>query len=410
MNKVAPEALPRLAAVVRLLLQLRMLLAAIALLLIPAERLTAATFTLILAFALLSGLAARFWERFVPYLRSHPLLVTLDVLVLTAILVVEGPSGPAFIITVLTAAISGTLFGERGMAAVTLLQILCYVVALVSYAAMSAAASPIQVFTIQVLLVHPLLYPISGYCGLKIRDVLAELASEQAARQAAERAAAAAEERDRLARDMHDSVAKTLRGAALAAQSLPMWLTKDPQRAVRTAAQVANAAETAAAEARALISDLRAPSVDSVFGKAIRETAAEWSAQSEIDITVSAPDGDVGLFTLVQQESLAILKEALANIERHAEAQRVHVSVELEGDHCTLTITDDGKGFTKQPNALLEEERTGNGHYGLLGMVERAERVGGTLGFESSPNEGTKVLIRVPVADPHYERVAKPGT
>src|SRR5690606_4315615 len=279
MSSSAHATLPRLASLVRLLLQLRMLLAAFALLLIPGERLTPPTFLLILSFALLSGLAARYWERFVPYLREHPLLITLDVCLTSSVLVIEGPSGPVFIITVITAAVCGILYGVRGAVLVVLLQILCYTVAVVLYAFTHGQEAPVEVMSFQALLVHPALYPIAAYTGSKVRAVLAELAEEQEARKQAELAAAAAEERDRLARDMHDSVAKTLRGAAMAAQALPLWLQKDPERAAGIAAQVADAADTASTEARALIADLRDQDAGAPFTELVERAVQDWAEQ-----------------------------------------------------------------------------------------------------------------------------------
>ncbi|WP_245646142.1 histidine kinase, partial [Nocardiopsis trehalosi] len=215
------------------------MLAAVSLLVIAGERmLTAPTAVMILAFAMLSGLAARHWERFVPYLQNHPLLVTLDVVAASAILAIDGPSGAVFVLTVLSSTICGMLFGLRGVIAVSALQVLCYL-GVLGYARMNMGSID-DLMSFQVLIVHPMLYPIAGYVGLRIRAILSELAAEQDARRQAERAAAAAEERDRLARDMHDSVAKTLRGAAMAAQALPVWLAKDPERAAATAAQVAD--------------------------------------------------------------------------------------------------------------------------------------------------------------------------
>jgi signal transduction histidine kinase len=372
------------------------MLAAVSLLVIAGERmLTAPTAVMILAFAMLSGLAARHWERFVPYLQNHPLLVTLDVVAASAILAIDGPSGAVFVLTVLSSTICGMLFGLRGVIAVSALQVLCYL-GVLGYARMNMGSID-DLMSFQVLIVHPMLYPIAGYVGLRIRAILSELAAEQDARRQAERAAAAAEERDRLARDMHDSVAKTLRGAAMAAQALPVWLAKDPERAAATAAQVADAAETAAAEARALISDLRDGSAVVPFGRAVRDIAAAWSAETGIPVTVEE-SGEVRLLVTARQEGTAILKEALTNIERHADAGAVTIAVTAGPGHCTMVVADDGVGFTRPPEQVREAERRGNGHYGLLGMAERAERAGGTLEVTSTPGAGSRLLLRVPAA------------
>ncbi len=381
-----------------MLLQLRLVLAALALLLIPAERLTLATVAAILAFALLSGLVALYWERFVPYILVHPLFVTLDVIVASGILAIDGPSGAVFLTTVITATISGVLFGGRGVAAVTALQILCYCAAVIAYTAVNTDASGIEIVSFQVLVVHPLLYPIAGYVGLSVRSTLTELAAEQEARQQAERVAATAEERNRLARDMHDSVAKTLQGAAMAAKSLPAWVAKNPERAASTAIQVAKAAETAATEARSLLRDLRDGSAAKPFGQVVTEILSEWSAETKINGNLDIQHDDVPLLVTARHETLAILKEALTNVERHARADSVWVEITTDSAYCTVTITDDGAGFSTSPDTVYAAERDGNGHYGLLGMTERAERAGGDLDFESAPGQGTRLRFRVPMA------------
>ncbi|WP_241483012.1 sensor histidine kinase [Nocardiopsis halophila] len=369
-----------------------------ALLLIPSDRIAIGTIVMITALALLSGLVARHWGRFVPYLRSHPLIATLDIFATGAVLVLDGPSGAAFITTVISSAIAGILFGERAVILVVALQIFTYACALLGYTALYGPYTPVEVQTFQVLLVHPALYPVAGYLGLKVRAMLAELASEQAARRDAELAAAAAEERERLARDMHDSVAKTLRGAAMAAQSLPMWVKKNPERAATVAEQIAEAADAATLQARELISGLREKDLKGSTGpfiEVVSAVVADWGRNSGVEVAVrqnALPD----LEGEAQSEALAIVKEALTNVERHAQASRVEVIVGEEGPDCAVTITDNGRGFATPPEELLRNERAGNGHYGLLGMVERAERVGGSLAFTCPYEGGTQVQLRVP--------------
>lgn len=372
----------RQSSLVRLLLQLRCLLTVIALALLLPGPLYLPALLSILGFAGLSLLTAYLWDRFAPYLRHHPVLITADILCSTVILLLAGPTSSFFFATVITAVVAGVLFGGRGVALVAALLVL-------GYAGSVAAHAGPAVLTTQVLVINPLLYPAAGFVGIRLRGVLSELAAEQAARQAAERTAAAAEERARLARDMHDSVAKTLRGTALAAQALPMWVAKDPQRALATAQQVAEAADIAAKEARQLISGLREDPDDSCLTEEIRRHTARWAEQTGLEAVVEHLDEDPGLEPMARGELLAVLSEALTNIERHAGARTAHVSLENSGREAVLRVRDDGGGFDAAERPA--------GHYGLTGMAERAARVGGTLDVVSAPNEGTTVLVRVPL-------------
>ena len=111
----AAATIPRLAALARLLLQVRMLLCAVVLFLIPPEILSVPTIITVVALALLSGIVARNWQRLVPYIRSHPLIVVLDVVLTETVLFVEGPTGPAFTTTIISAAIAGRQSVEEAL-------------------------------------------------------------------------------------------------------------------------------------------------------------------------------------------------------------------------------------------------------------------------------------------------------
>jgi signal transduction histidine kinase len=92
-----------------------------------------------------------------------------------------------------------------------------------------------------------------------------------------------------------------------------------------------------------------------------------------------------------------VVQEAMTNVVRHARATRVDVLAEQRGDRVMVMIEDDGVGF--------EPERVQRGdHFGLLGLAERAEALGGTLTVESKPGGGTTVVVEVPSADPHPDR------
>ena len=87
----------------------------------------------------------------------------------------------------------------------------------------------------------------------------------------------------------------------------------------------------------------------------------------------------------------------MTNVVRHARATRVDLLVERRDDLAMVMIEDDGVGF--EPYRVQ-----GGDHFGLLGMRERAEALGGTLTLESAPGEGTTIVVEVPLADPHPDR------
>ena len=92
-----------------------------------------------------------------------------------------------------------------------------------------------------------------------------------------------------------------------------------------------------------------------------------------------------------------VVQEAMTNGARHAQATRVDILLQHGGDRVKVMIEDNGVGF--DPREVLRGE-----HFGLLGMRERAEALGGTMNLESAPGSGTTVVVEVASADPHPDR------
>jgi signal transduction histidine kinase len=98
------------------------------------------------------------------------------------------------------------------------------------------------------------------------------------------------------------------------------------------------------------------------------------------------PEREIAIFRIAQ--------EALSNVTRHAQARHVEMRVEFGEARLAISIRDDGEGFAG-PSA--PSDLASAGHYGLLGMQERAELIGAALQIESSPGNGTKVVLVVPL-------------
>ncbi|MBU0702413.1 MAG: ATP-binding protein [Chloroflexi bacterium] len=90
-------------------------------------------------------------------------------------------------------------------------------------------------------------------------------------------------------------------------------------------------------------------------------------------------------------------QEALNNALQHAHAQNIHVRVRCDQEELLLSVTDDGVGFTLPPRPDL---LTQAGHFGLIGMEERAARLGGTFHVRATPGKGTQVTARLPGLPP----------
>jgi signal transduction histidine kinase len=209
----------------------------------------------------------------------------------------------------------------------------------------------------------------------------------------AQRSAAAAE-RARLARELHDSVAKTLRAMSLAAVALPGSLRRQPALAEQLADVISQGATAASQEARQLIDGMRLDAPEEDFATTLRRVCALWSAETGISATATVAPVEPPV--AVRYELTRIVGEALVNVHRHAAATRVGVTVSERGRGLVLTVRDNGRGFEvpyEADYAALQHR----GHAGIVGMMERARTVGGTLTVESEPGLGTLLRIRVPV-------------
>jgi signal transduction histidine kinase len=206
---------------------------------------------------------------------------------------------------------------------------------------------------------------------------------------------AIAVERARIARELHDSVDKSLHGIALAAASLAAQHGADPESSRQRLRELAGLARYTISETRCVIYDLRDDNVNSALGGVVRNVATVWGRSTGIAVSLAVPpDADAG--NEYRREIVAILREALRNVEMHAHAARVHVSVRRAAERLLLTVADNGHGF---PFPADPRELQAAGHYGLVGMTERARKLGGTLVIRSRPGHGTRIAVQVPAAD-----------
>ncbi len=200
--------------------------------------------------------------------------------------------------------------------------------------------------------------------------------------------AAAIEERQRLSRELHDSVSQALYGIVLGARTAVALLERDAQAAAAPLQYVLSLAESALAEMRALIFELRPDSLQTeglvaALARQIDLMRARHGLAIEADL------GEEPDLPLNGKEALyRIAQEAMHNSASHAQAHRVTLRLQSGVDAVTLEIGDDGLGF--------DASAPHPGHLGLQSMRERADRLGGTCLIHSAPGRGTTVRVRVP--------------
>lgn len=324
-----------------------------------------------------------FWDAVSPAILRHPAYLAMEILLAAAILTLTGPQSPFFLFTLGTAALAGLIYGYPGALVLSALLVVSYLAVFQIRADIDALPG-----SFDNLVGAPALYPIAALSAAAVRRLFERQLFASAAAGEREREAAGERERARLARDMHDSLAKTVHGIALEAAALQRGIGRDPDAAAGKARTLAVDAEEAAREARGLIHGLRRYDVGPLW-ETVRARAREWEDETGVPVEVEAQELEVSSATA--HELLQILTEALRNVERHARASRVRVELRHEDGHVVLSVADDGEGFTDAATDPVDGL-----HFGLVGMRERAELLGGELATTSRPDEGTTVTAAIP--------------
>jgi two-component system, NarL family, sensor histidine kinase YdfH len=198
-------------------------------------------------------------------------------------------------------------------------------------------------------------------------------------------------ERQRMARELHDTLAQGVAGLVLQLEAVKAHLAvgRHDRSAEIIETSLASARSTLA-ESRAAIDDLRA--IPENLPEAVRVKVERFTQATGVPCELNITPGDSLRVATTDDHILRVLDEALANITRHAQANHVWVLLTVEEAHIKLEIRDNGRGFDS-------EAETHAGHYGLLGMRERARLIGGNLTIISIIGEGTQIQLAAPIPE-----------
>jgi signal transduction histidine kinase len=345
--------------------------------------------------AFASFLPLRYWDRWAGPLSTRPVFLAADLMLNLTIYAYLGPASPFFLYTLGTPLLAGLLFRTTGAILLGFAMLAGYYVLVVLSGNGLAELRAHEARDIQALVVLPALYPLAAAGGAAVRGLLDRQAVTQLALASAERRAAAGAERARVAREMHDSLGKTLYGIALAARGLSHRIEAEAPEAAAAARDLSASAQVAAEEARGLISDLRSDTLDRPLGDALERYVREWSDRNGIEAHLQADGVDLP-HPGTRYELFCIVREALENVERHAGATRVEVLLRDVAPDVVLSVVDDGVGIGGDGDARSLQT---NGHYGLIGMAERGERIGATVRIAGQRGDGTTITVRLPAGD-----------
>jgi signal transduction histidine kinase len=315
------------------------------------------------------------WRLVGGWILRHPVAASLDLAVALAVLLAGAGTVLGIGYVVSTTVLLGVLYGRRGGLVLAVPLVL-------------ACGSLLGDGDVTVAVAAGVLVLVGARVGAELRRLV--LALDDAREQARVRAreAAVAAERERLARELHDSVAKTLVGIGMSATALRQRVGDDDPAAMLVD-QIEDASRQAVSETRALLHGLRIDDLSLPLDDSLRHIADTFARVNGLDLEVDVDLDGAEVDPAVRYEVVQIVREALRNVAQHADAQRVrlHLAAAAEGD-LRLEVVDDGRGMPGDP--------VGPGHYGVQGMRERAGVIGGELEVGAGPDGGTRLVLRVP--------------
>lgn len=205
-------------------------------------------------------------------------------------------------------------------------------------------------------------------------------------------------ERRHIALELHDEAGQALVSLRLGLRLLEREIAEGGNVGGRVA-ELVETTDSVMDGLHRLAADLRPASLDHLgLDAALRQFARSAAAKFGLAVHFKARGFTAQRLPQAVETALyRVVQEAMTNVVRHARATRVDLLVERRDDQVLVMVEDDGVGFDSA-RALSSD------NFGLLGMRERADALGGTMTVETSPGKGTTIVVEVPSADPHPDR------
>jgi signal transduction histidine kinase/YHS domain-containing protein len=229
-------------------------------------------------------------------------------------------------------------------------------------------------------------------------------------------------ERARIAHELHDDTVQAFIAIAHSIDMAAAWLETDPEQAQAVLARARAQASDSVKAVRRLIADLRPPALEELGLVAALHMLADTAPDAphettRVEVTVHGQARRIG--AAHELALFRIAQEAVRNAEQHGQAAHIGIEVAFSPGEICLLVRDDGRGFTIQgtPERVSEDApqvtpapAAAHEHFGLIGMHERAARLGGTVRVRSSPGRGTTIEAVLPLVptDQPSEQVRDP--
>jgi signal transduction histidine kinase len=197
-------------------------------------------------------------------------------------------------------------------------------------------------------------------------------------------------ERSRIARELHDTLIQGFSGITMELQALLARLRSAEERS--RLQEIIQDCATALRETRRSVAGLRrAPESESGLAGSIAQAARQITETKDVRLRLKLGKSPAGLSPDIEYNLLRIACEAISNSVKHSGARTIDVALETGAEVLRLAVSDDGSGFH------AENGHTRTGHYGLIGMRERAAQIGAELELDSVPGRGTTVRLTMPL-------------
>jgi signal transduction histidine kinase len=206
---------------------------------------------------------------------------------------------------------------------------------------------------------------------------------------------AALRERSRLAANLHDTVLQTMTGIAYQIEACEAESIPETERSANHLEIARRMVQRGQEDLRNSVWALKAlPMKERTFAEAVRSVAKQVSAGHEVEIIVDSINELPTLADFIAGNLLLIIQEAVHNALKHAKPTQIRVTLSVSSgvETFVIEVKDDGHGFE-----LGSQPGSSSGHFGLNGMTERAERLGGTLELKSTLGRGTTLFVQVPL-------------
>ena len=205
------------------------------------------------------------------------------------------------------------------------------------------------------------------------------------------------DERLRVSREIHDGPAQEMDNLIYQASICERLVDTRPEEAKAGLQELRRQIRTCLADVRQIIFDMRPMSLDDLgLVPALRQLVSKLEERKILKTDFQVNGKERALEKHVEVTLFRIIQEGLNNIHRHAGVSEGRLRLLFSSNDLSILISDEGRGFDMAETEEMRKSGTGNGHFGILGMEERAKLIGASLNVISNPGEGTKIHVKLP--------------